>query len=170
MPNKIQLILPILFLSCSFETDSEDSDSTVSPIVGTWNLTTINYFENSTCSGNPASTLDVNSPEDLADFGLDVFQVQITITIDSYIIILASYSDKPGEWEEDALTGRMVDHGGQYCVLWDTVEDRDDCDECKDYTLNGDEWDVYMKNCTPGGLPSPTGEIGLCQILTLEKQ
>jgi len=168
MSNKIQLILPILFLSCSFVTDSEDSESTITPLVGTWNLTTILYFDNSTCSGVASDTLDVN--EDLADFGLDVYQAQITVTIDSYIIILGSISYKPGEWEEDALTGRMVVHGGQYCVIWDTVEDRDDCYECKNYTLNGDELDVYMTDCTPGALPSPTGEIGLCQILTLEKQ
>ena len=165
---KISLIISILLLSCGFVTDS--NDYTVSPIVGTWNLTTISYFENSTCSGVPFATLNVNSPKDLADFGLDVYQVQLTVTIDEYIIILGSSSDKPGEWEEEALTGRMVDHGGQYCVLWDTIEDRDDCYECKNYTLNGDELDVYMTDCTPGALPSPTGEIGLCQILTLEKQ
>ena len=168
MFNKVQLILPILFLSCSFVTDEEDY--TISPLVGTWNLTTINYFDNPICSGVPTATLDVNSPEDLANFGLDVYQIQLTVTIDSYVIILAATSGIFGEWEEDALTGRMVDHGGQYCVLWDTEDDRDDCNECKDYTINGDDIDVYMYGCQPGALPSYTGEIGLCQILTWVKQ
>ena len=170
IPDKfnIWLIISILFLSCGFVVDS--NDYTVSPLVGTWNLTTISYFENQSCSGVPFATLDVNSPENLADFGLDVYQVQLTVTIDSYVIVLAAYSGESGEWAEDAATGRMVDHGGEYCVLWDTVEDRDDCDECKNYTINRDEINVYMYGCHPGGLPSPTGDIGPCQILTFIKQ
>jgi len=45
---KLSLILSILFLSCSFLTDSKDSagtDITANPLVGTWNATSIKYFQ-----------------------------------------------------------------------------------------------------------------------------
>ena len=79
MPNKIQLILPVLFLSCSFVTDSKDSDSTVNPLVGTWNLTTITIFDNQDCSGDSVGILDLNSADHLATFGLDLWQTKAII-------------------------------------------------------------------------------------------
>ena len=167
MPNKIQLILPILFLSCSFVTDSEDLDSTDNPLVGTWNLIAINYFDTPNCSGNSLFVIDVNSPEDLADFGLDVFQVQITITIDSYIIAINTISsDTSYVREENVSTGIILDHGDQFCAIWDTG-DGDECDECRDYSINGDEATITSKNCPLIVPPHPNIP---CQIYTFVKQ
>ena len=79
MPNKIQLILPILFLSCSFVTDSKDSDSTVNPLVGTWNVTTYKTFDNLDCSGDSVGILNLNSADHLATFWLDLGQTKAII-------------------------------------------------------------------------------------------
>ena len=167
IPNIIKLILSILFISCGFVTDSNDSDSTADPLVGTWNLTTVKYFANSNCSGDPVE-VDVNSPKDLAILGLDEYQLELTITIDAYIIVLQTTSDRSGEREEEAATGFLVDHGNKYCVIWDTDEG-DLCNECKDYTINGNEVEVYLYNCQPS-MGTPTSGNVFCQILTLVKE
>ena len=167
---KLSLILSILCMSCSFVTHSNDSDSTADPLIGTWNLTSVNYFNNPNCSGDPIDSLDVNSLEDLAALELDEFQLVLTVTIDSYIIILLSISHTSSdEREEEAMTGFVVDHGDHYYVIYDTEDDRDDCDERKDYTINGDEAEVYLYNCLPS-MPTPTGENVPCQIYNMVKQ
>ena len=172
MSNKytFSLIISILCMSCGFVTDSNDSDSTSDPLIGTWNLTSVNYFNNPNCSGDPIDSLDVNSQEDLAALELDEFQLELTVTIDSYIIVLLSISSTSSdEREEEAMTGIVVDHGDHYYVIYDTEDDRDDCDERKDYTINGDEVEVYLYNCLPS-MPTPTGNIVPCQIYTMVKQ
>ena len=154
-------------MSCGFVTDSNDSDSTADPLIGTWNLTSVNYFNNPNCSGDPIDSLDVNSLEDLAALGLDEFQLVLTVTIDSYIIIhLVISTTSSDEREEEAMTGFLVDHGDQYCVIWDTG-DGDECDECRDYTINGDVAEFTSYNCP---LPLPPHPNIPCQIYTLVKQ
>ena len=202
MLNKIQLILSILFLSCSFVTDSNDSASLCepdpclnegecrvnsgaytctcqdnysgnncenynNPLVGTWNVTTIKYFETLDCSGAPIENLDVNSLEELATYGADEYQTKITLTVDSYIIAINTLSlVSSDERVEDVSTGIMLDHGNQYCVIWNTG-DGDHCNECRDYTINDDEAEFTSYNC-----PDPvTGQINIpCIIYTLVKQ
>jgi len=169
MPNKIKLILSILFISCGFVTDSNDSDRTPDPLVGTWNLNTINYFNNPNCSGDPVDSLDVNSPEDLAELGLEEYQLELTVTIDSYIIIhLVISTTSSDEREEEAMTGFLTDHGYNYYVIYDT-EDDDDCDDRKDYTINGNEIEIYLYDCLSSML-SPTGQNVPCQIFNMVKQ
>ena len=146
---KLSLILSILCMSCSFVTDSNDSDSTADPLIGTWNLTSVNYFNNPNCSGDPNVEIDFYSPEHLALLDLDEYQLQITITIDFHLIVLLAQSATTSNVrEEDAATGILVDNGNKYCVVWDTDDD-DDCDECKDYIINGDELEFLSYNC-PG--------------------
>ena len=48
---KLSLILAILIMSCSFVTDSKDSENTANPLVGRWNMTTVEYFGETDCSG-----------------------------------------------------------------------------------------------------------------------
>ena len=167
IPNKIKLILSILFMSCSFVTDSKDSESTVNPLVGTWNMTTVEYFETLDCSGVPDSYLDFSSQDDLAELGLDEYQLKVTITIDLHVIVIRSTSLATSNVREEvAATGILVDHGDQYCVIWDTA-DTDGCEECKDYTINGDELELLTYNCLP---PVPTNDNVPCQIYTLVKE
>jgi hypothetical protein len=166
--NKIKIIFSILFMSCSFVTDSEDSDSTANPLVGTWNLTTITIFENQDCSGDPVYILDINSEDDLADvLGLDLLQVKATITIDLYIILHEATSTPSSTlMEESAVTGILMGHGDQFCVIWDK-EDYGDCDDCVDYTINGDELELQRYNCKH---PVSTEPNILCQKSTFVKQ
>ena len=170
-PNqyKLSLILSILFMSCGFVTDSKNSDSTVNPLVGTWNLITVDYFNNPDCSGIPYDSLDVNSQDDLAEFELDEYQLELTVTVDSYIIILiATSTTLSDEREEEAMTGFLTDHGYNYYVIYDT-EDDDDCDDRKDYTINGNEIEIYLYDCLSSML-SPTGQNVPCQIFNMVKQ
>ena len=167
IPNKIKLILSILFMSCSFVTDSKDSENTANPLVGRWNMTAVEYFETLDCSGVPDSYLDFSSQDALAELGLDEYQLKITITIDLHVIVIRSISLATSNVREEvALTGIAVDHGDKYCVIWDTA-DTDGCDECKDYTINGDELEFLTYNCLP---PVPTDDNVPCQIYTLVKE
>ena len=167
MLNKIQLILPILFLSCSFVTDSKDSENTANPLVGTWNVTNIKYFETLDCSGNPLESLDANSLEQLAVYGVDEYQTKITVTIDLFIILINTISSDTSDMrEEHVSTGIILDHGDQFCVIWDTG-DGDECDECRNYSINGDEVKITSKNCP---LPVPPNPNIPCQIYTLVKE
>ena len=167
MLNKIQLILPILFLSCSFVTDSNDSESNDSLLVGTWNVTNIKYFETLDCSGNPLESIDVNSLEQLAVYGVDEYQTKITVTIDLFIILINTISSDTSDVREEYVsTGIILDHGDQFCVIWDTG-DGDECDECRNYIINGDEVKITSKNCP---LPVPPNPNTPCQIYTLVKQ
>ena len=170
MPNKytLFLILSILLMSCSFVTDSKDSENTENPLVGTWNVTNIKYFFNdSKCIGNPDESTDVNSQEQLAVYGVDEYQIKITITTDSYIIGIHTLSLVDDSVRiEEVSTGIMVDHGDQYCVIWDTG-DGDECKECRDYTINGDLAEIISYECP---LPIPPNPIVACQIYTLVKQ
>ena len=170
MLNKIQLILPILFLSCSFVTDSNDSENLEnndslpndsenlenndSLLVGIWNVTTIKYFETLDCSGNPLESIDVNSLEQLAEYGVDEYQLKLTISIDSYIIAINTISSDTSDVREEYVsTGIVLDHGDQFCVIWDTGD--------------GDEVKITSKNCP---LPIPPHPNIPCQIYTLVKQ
>jgi len=167
IPNKIKLILSILFMSCSFVTDSKDSENTANPLVGTWNVTNIKYFETLDCSGNPLESLDANSLEQLAVYGVDEYQLKLTITIDSYIIAINTISsDTSYVRDENVSTGIILDHGDQFCVIWDTG-DGDECDECRDYSINGDEATITSKNCPLIVPPHPNIP---CQIYTFVKQ
>ena len=154
-------------MSCSFVTDSKDSENTANPLVGTWNVTNIKYFETLDCSGNPLESLDANSLEQLAVYGVDEYQLKLTITIDSYIIAINTISSDTSYFrEENVSTGITTDHGDQYCIIWDTG-DGDECDECRDYTINGDELEFRSYNCP---LPLPPHPNIPCQIYTLVKQ
>jgi len=168
MKKLILILISIsLFMSCSFVTDSKDSDSTISPMVGTWNVTNIKYFETWDCSGVPEENIDVNSLEQLAVYGVDEYQSKITITIDSYIILIHTISsDISDVREEDVSTGIILDHGEKFCVIWDTG-DGDECDECRNYIINGDEVKITSTNCP---LPLPPNPNTPCQIYTLVKQ
>ena len=161
------LISIILFVSCSFVTDSKESDSITSPMVGTWNVTNIKYFSTLDCSGNPFESTDVNSLEQLAVYGVDEYQTKVTITIDSYIILINTISSDTSDVREEYVsTGIILDHGDQFCVIWDTG-DGDECDECRNYIINGDEVKITSKNCP---LPVPPNPNTPCQIYTLVKQ
>ena len=54
---KLSLILSTLLLSCSFFNDPKDSESTDNYPVGTWDVTTVEYYGNGYCSGDPDTTL-----------------------------------------------------------------------------------------------------------------
>ena len=154
-------------MSCSFVTDSKESDSITSPMVGTWNVTNIKYFSTVDCSGNPVESTDVNSLEQLAVYGVDEYQTKVTITIDSYIILINTISSDTSDMREEYVsTGIILDHGDQFCVIWDTV-DGDECDECRDYIINGDEADITSYNCP---LPVPPNPNTPCLIYTVVKQ
>ena len=64
----LSIILSVLLSSCSFFNDSKDTDN--SP-VGTWKVTTWQYFSNSSCSGEPDITIYLDSLKQITDFGLD---------------------------------------------------------------------------------------------------
>jgi len=169
MPIKytLLLILSILLMSCSFVTDSKDSENIDNPLVGTWNVTNIKYFYTVDCSGNPDKSLDVISLDSLALYGVDEYQIKITITTDSYIIGKNTISLVGNdERVEEVSTGIIVDHGDQYCVIWDTG-DGAECDECRDYTINGDIAKITSYNCP---LPIPPNPNVPCQIYTVLKQ
>ena len=154
-----------LFIGCSLW--NEDSESTINPLVGTWNLTNIQYFETIDCSGVPIEILDVNSLEQLAIYGVDEYQTKVTITIDSYIILINTISSDTSDVRvESVSTGIVLDHGDQFCVIWDTG-DGDECDECRNYIINGDEVKITSTNCP---LPVPPNPNVPCQIYTFVKQ
>ena len=157
----------ILFMSCSFVTDSEDSESTVNTLVGTWNLSTVKYFDNPNCNGDPFRTIDVNSLVDLYQYGLDEYKLKAIITKDLYIIVIRAQSlATSNDREENSATGILVDHGDRYCVIWDT-EHGDECDGCRDYTINGDELEFLSYDCPH---PDANNDNVPCQIFTLVKQ
>ena len=162
------LIVGSLFIGCSmWDEDSENSASTISPLVGTWNVTNIKYFETLDCSGNPLESIDVNSLEQLAEYGVDEYQLKLTISIDSYIIAINTISsDTSYVREENVSTGIILDHGDQFCAIWDTG-DGDECDECRDYIVNGDVAEIISYNCPLIVPPHPNIP---CQIYTLVKQ
>ena len=130
-------------------------------------MTNIKYFETWDCSGNPEESVDVDSLEQLAVYGVDEYHSIITITIDSYIILIhTTSSDTSDVRVEDVSTGIILDYGDQFCVIWDTG-DGDECDECRNYTINGDEVKITAYNCP---LPIPPHPNGPCQTYTLVKQ
>ena len=113
------LMVGSLFIGCSVW--NEDSESTINPLVGTWNLTNIQYFETIDCSGVPIEILDVNSLEQLAIYGMDEYQLKLTVTLDLNIIAIHTQSfDTSNVREEDVSTGILLDHGYQYCVIFGT--------------------------------------------------
>ena len=162
------LIVGSLFIGCSmWDEDSENSASTINPLVGTWNVTNIKYFETLDCSGNPLESIDVNSLEQLAVYGVDEYQTKVTITIDSYIILINTISSDTSDMREEYVsTGIILDHGDQFCAIWDTG-DGDECDECRDYIVNGDVAEITSYNCPLIVPPHPNIP---CQIYTLVKQ
>ena len=130
-------------------------------------VTNIKYFETKHCSGNPFESTYVDSLEQLAVYGVDEYQTKVTITIDSYIILINTISSDTSNVREEAVsTGILVDHGDQYCVIWDTG-DGDECDECRDYNINGDELEFRSYNCPLPIAPNPNVP---CQINTLVNQ
>ena len=173
---KLSLILAILIMSCSFVTDSKDSESTVNPLVGTWNMTTVEYFGETDCSGDPDETLVLDSLEQITEFGLDELQLKLTITLDSYIIGINTVHVIDAEEREQSIsTGIWSQQGDQFCIIWD-IGDGDDfwdsgsgdgCDACRDYTINGDEFKMTAYNCP---IPPFPGENIPCQINTLVKE
>ena len=168
MKKLIFILISIsLFMNCTFVANENDSESTIKPLVGTWNVTTIKYFETLDCSGDPIVTTDINSLEELAEYGVDEYQTKVTVTIDSYIIIINTISSDTSNVREEAVsTGILVDHGDQYCVIWETG-DGDECDECRDYIINGNEAEITSYNCP---LIIDTDFNVPCQIYTLVKQ
>ena len=142
------LIVGSLFIGCSmWDEDSENLESNESLLVGIWNLTNIQYFETIDCSGVPYEIIDVNSLEQLAEYGMDEYQLKLTVTLDLNIIAIHTQSfDTSYVRDENVSTGIILDHGDQYCVIWDTG-DGDECDECRDYTINGDELEFRSYNC-----------------------
>ena len=173
--HKLSLILSMLLLSCSMW--NEDSESTINPLVGTWNVTTYKYFfENLDCSGDTEMELVVDSLEQIAEYGLDEYQLKLTITIDSYIIAINTVStDTSFVREEIISTGIWKEINDQFCIIWD-MGDGDDfwisgggdgCDACRDYIINGDEVEIIAYNCP---IPPFPGMNIPCQIYTLVKQ
>jgi len=96
--------------------------------------------------------------------GLDELQLKLTITLDSYIIGILTTSEPGSSIREETIsTGIITDHLDQFCVIWDTG-DGDECDECRDYTINGDEFKMTAYNCP---IPPFPGENAPCVISTL---
>ena len=166
---KLSLILSILLLSCSFFNDSKDIEN--SP-VGTWEVTTVDYYINSDCNGDPDTTLVLNS---LESFNLDEFQLELTITQDAYMIAILTVSFVDShEREEIVSTGIITYEDDQFCVIWDRGDGDefwldgggDGCKACRDYTINGEEFEMTAYNCafpdSPGNVP--------CLKYTLLKQ
>ena len=162
------LIVGSLFIGCSmWDEDSENLESNESLLVGIWNLTNIQYFETIDCSGVPYEIIDVNSLEQLAEYGMDEYQLKLTVTLDLNIIAIHTQSfDTSYVRDENVSTGIILDHGDQFCVIWDTG-DGDECDECRDYSINGDEATITSKNCPLIVPPHPNIP---CQIYTLVKE
>ena len=161
------LMVGCLFMGCNmWDEDSENLESNDSLLVGIWNLTNTQYFETIDCSGVPIEILDVNSLEQLAEYGMDEYQLKLTVTLDLNIIAIHTQSfDTSYVRDEDVSTGIILDHGDQYCVIWYTG-DGDECDECRDYTINGDELVFRSYNCP---LPLPPNPNIPCQIYTFVK-
>ena len=161
------LIVGSLFIGCSmWDEDSENLESNESLLVGIWNLTNIQYFETIDCSGVPYEIIDVNSLEQLAEYGMDEYQLKLTVTLDLNIIAIHTQSfDTSYVRDENVSTGIILDHGDQYCVIWYTG-DGDECDECRDYTINGDELEFRSYNCP---LPLPPHPNVPCQLYTFVK-
>ena len=173
---KLSLILAILIMSCSFVTDSKDSESTVNPLVGTWNMTTVEYFGETDCSGDPGQALVLDSLEQIIQYGIDELQLKVTITLDSYIIGIFTASDTGSSIREEIIsTGIITYLRDQFCVIWDMGDGDsfweegggDGCDACRDYTINGDEFKMTAYNCP---IPPFPGENIPCQINTLVKE
>ena len=125
------------------------------------------YFATLDCSGVPVENIVVDSLEQLAEYGMDEYQMKITITLDSFVIFILTQSfDTSYVREEIVKTGIILDYGNQYCVIWDTG-DGDECDECRDYMINGNEAEITSYNCP---LIIDTDFHVPCQIYTLVKQ
>jgi len=165
----LSIILSVLLLSCSFFNDSKDTEN--SP-VGTWEVTTLDYYINSDCNGDPDTTFVLNSPESLY---LDEFQLELTITQDAYMIAILTVSFVDShEREEIVSTGIITYEDDQFCVIWDSGNGNefwingggDGCDDCRDYTINGNELEMLANNC-----PIPDTEINVtCLRYSLVKQ
>ena len=173
---KLSLILSILLLSCSFVTDSNDTDSASSSPAGTWNWSTVAYFGNSDCSGDPVETAVFESPEFMTSYGMDEYQLKLTITVDSYIIGILTTSETNSDEREQAIsTGIWSHQGDQFCTIWDSGDGDnfwdngggDGCDACRDYTINGDELKMTAKNCA---FPLDPDTNIPCIIYTFKKQ
>ena len=166
---KLSIILSALLLSCSFFNDSKDIEN--SP-VGTWEVTTVDYYINSDCNGDPDTTLVLNS---LESFNLDEFQLELTITQDAYMIAILTVSFVDShEREEIVSTGIITYEDDQFCVIWDRGDGNefwidgggDGCEACRDYTINGNEFEMVANNC-----PIPDTEINVaCLRYSLVKQ
>ena len=173
---KLALILSMLLLSCSFVTDSNDTDSTSSSPAGTWNLSTITYFGTLDCSGTPAETAVFDSLEFITPFGIDEYQLKLTITVDSYIIGINTVHVIDAEEREQSIsTGIWSQQGDKFCIIWD-MGDGDDfwdngsgdgCDACRDYSINGNELKMTAYNCA---FPLNPDLNMPCQIYTFIKQ
>ena len=112
---KLSLILSILLLSCSFFNDSKDIEN--SP-VGTWEVTTWQYFDNSRCSGVPDIIINLDSLEQISLFGLDELQLELTITQDAYMIAILTGSEVDNfERGEIISTGIITYPSDQFCVI-----------------------------------------------------
>ena len=166
----------MLLSSCSFFNDPKDSESTVNPLVGTWNMTTVEYFGETDCSGDPGQALFLDSLEQITGFGLDELQLELTITVDAYMIgILTASTVDSDERGEIISTGIITYPDDQFCVIWARGDGEefwvdgggDGCDACRDYTLNGDALKMTNYNCA---LPFEP-EINIsCLIYTLVKK
>ncbi len=111
----LSIILSVLLLSCSFFNDSKNTEN--SP-VGTWEVTTLDYYIDSDCNGYPDTTFVLNSPESLY---LDEFQLELTITQDAYMIAILTVSFVDShEREEIVSTGIITYEDDQFCVIWDS--------------------------------------------------
>jgi hypothetical protein len=170
--HKLSLILSMLLLSCSFFNDSKDIEN--SP-VGTWEVTTWQYFDNSRCSGVPDIIINLDSLEQISLFGLDELQLELTITQDAYMIAILTGSEVDNfERGEIISTGIITYPSDQFCVIWDRGNGDefwldgggDGCEACRDYTINGEEFEMTAYNCafpdSPGNVP--------CLKYTLLKQ
>ena len=170
---KLSIILSMLLSSCSFFNDPKDSEN--SP-VGTWEVTTWKYFGNLDCSGDPDTTIFLDSLEQITGFGLDELQLELTITVDAYMIgILTASGVGSDDRDEVISTGIITYPHDQFCVIWDSGDGEefwadgggDGCDACRDYTLNGDELKMTNYNCAFPFEP----EINIsCLIYTLVKK
>jgi len=177
---KLSLILSMLLLSCSFFNDSKDTEK--SPI-GTWKVTTWQYFTNSDCNGEPDITIYLDSLKQITDFGLDELKLELTITKDAYIIGITTVSMVDNEEDLSSYERNEIISPGiitypdeQFCVIWDRGDGDefwwdgggDGCDTCRDYTINGDRFEMTAYNCafpapdSPGNVP--------CLKYTMAKQ
>ena len=168
----LSLVLSMLLVSCSFFNNSKDTEN--SPF-GTWKVTTWEYFDNSSCSGEPDTTIFLDSLEQITEFGLDELKLELTITQDAYIIgILTGSMVDNDERGETISTGIITYPSDQFCVIWDRGNGDefwldgggDGCEACRDYTINDDEFKLTAYNCA---LPDSPGNVP-CLKYTLIKQ